>query len=246
VGLDTGIGSFAWGKQWSPYYDVAVFTDQFAFWSGAATGAFAAGTDGGIAGTGRAEHAFQYRESRGPVSVGFQMQSRANSPNDQSWVDAWAASAVIGHANGFSLAAAYNEVRDGVPDPTPNQPKLGDQAAIFGLRYRADRFYAATTLSKTKQHEVDDLGRRFDGTGFELAARYLATGALWLEAGYNDLWPNAGHPGEFRTRFGLGYVVYNFGGGSRVFGGVKIEGSRRSDGSRRPNSAFVAGLNYTF
>ncbi len=37
VGLDTGVGSFAWGKQWSAYYDVAVFTDQFPLWSGAAT-----------------------------------------------------------------------------------------------------------------------------------------------------------------------------------------------------------------
>jgi hypothetical protein len=53
-------------------------------------------------------------------------------------------------------------------------------------------------------------------------------------------------PGDFRTRFGLGYVVYNFGGGSRVFGGFKVEDSRRSDGSKRVNSAFAAGLNYTF
>ena len=246
VGLDTGIGSFAWGKQWSPYYDVAVFTDQFPFWSGAATGAFAAGTDGGIAGTGRAEQALQYREARGPVSVGLQMQSRTRSANDQAWADAWAVSAVVGRAQGFSAAAAYNEVRDGVANPTPNQPQLGDQAAIVGLRYRADRFYAAATLSLSEQHEVDDLGRRFDATGFELALRYHATDALWLEAGYNELRPDSNHPGDFRTRFGLGYVVYNFGGGSRLFGGVKIEGSRRSDGSSDPNSAFVAGLNYTF
>ena len=246
VGLDTGIGSFAWGKQWSAYYDVAVFTDQFPLWSGAATGAFGAGTDGGISGTGRAEQALQYREARGPVSVALQMQSRNSSPNNQAWVDAWGASAVVGKALGISLAAAYNEVRDGVSNPNPNQPQLGDKAAIFGLRYRADRFYAATTLSMSEQHEVDDLGRRFDGTGFELALRYHATDALWLEAGYNDLWPGSDHPGDFRTRFGLGYVVYNFGGGSRVFGGFKVEDSRRSDGSKRVNSAFAAGLNYTF
>jgi predicted porin/cell division protein FtsB len=246
VGLDSGIGSFAWGKQWSPYYDVAVFTDQFPLWSGAAAGAFGAGTDGGISGTGRAEQALQYREARGPVSVALQMQSRNNSANDRAWVDAWGASAVVGKALGISLAAAYNEVRDGMSNPNPNQPQLGDQAAIFGLRYRADRFYAATTLSVSEQHEVDDLGRRFDATGFELALRYHATDALWLEAGYNELRPGSDHPGDFRTRFGLGYVVYNFGGGSRVFGGVKFEDSRRSDGSKRVNSAFATGLNYTF
>jgi len=246
VGLDTGIGSFAWGKQWSAYYDVAVFTDQFPLWSGAAAGAFAAGTDGGIAGTGRAERALQYREARGPVSVALQMQSRTSSPSDRSWVDAWAASAVVGRARGFSLGGAYNEVRDGVLNPTPNQPQLGDKAAILGLRYSADRFYAATTLSISEQHEVDDLGRRFDATGFELALRYHATDALWLEAGYNDLRPDSDHPGDFRIRFGVGYVVYNFGAGSRLFGGFKAEDSRNSDGSTRFNSAFATGLNYTF
>ena len=246
VGLDTRIGSLAWGKQWSAYYDVAEFTDQFAFWSGSAAGAFAAGTDGGVAGTGRAEQALQYRGARGLVSVAAQMQSRASSPNDRSWVDVWGASTVVGRARGLSLGAAYNEVRDGVPSPTPNQPQLGDKAAIFGLRYRGDRFYAATTLSISEQHEVDDLGRRFDGKGFELALRYHATDSLWLEAGYNDLRPDSDHPGEFRTRFGVGYVVYNFGAGSRVFGGFKLEDSRNSDGSKRFNSAFATGLNYTF
>jgi hypothetical protein len=111
---------------------------------------------------------------------------------------------------------------------------------------RAERFYAATTLSTTRQHEADDLGRRFDGTGFELAQRHHATDAIWLEAEYNDLQPDSGRPGDFRTRFGPGYVVYNFGGGSRVFGGFKIEGSRNSDGSKRFNGAFAAGLNDTF
>lgn len=246
VGLDTNIGSLAWGKQWSAYYDVAEFTDQFPFWSGAAAGAFAAGTDGGIAGTGRAEQALQYREARGPVSVALQMQSRASSPGDRSWIDVWGASGVVGKAQGLSLGAAYNEVRDGVASPNPNQPQLGDKAAIFGLRYRGDRFYAATTLSISEQHEVDDLRRRFDSKGFELALRYRATDSLWLEAGYNDLRPDSDHPGDFRIRFGVGYVVYNFGAGSRLFAGFKLEDSRNSDGSERSNSAFATGLNYTF
>ncbi len=28
VGIGTDIGTFAWGKQWSAYYDIAEFTDQ--------------------------------------------------------------------------------------------------------------------------------------------------------------------------------------------------------------------------
>jgi predicted porin len=246
VGIDTGLGSLAWGKQWSAYYDVAEFTDQFPLWSGVAAGAFAAGTDGGVAGTGRAERALQYREARGPVSVALQMQSRASSPNDRSWIDVWGASAVVGRSRGLSLGAAYNEVRDGVPDPTPNQSQLGDRAAIFGLRYRTDRFYAASTVSISEQHETDDLGRRFDATGFELALRYHATGSLWVEAGYNELRPDSDHPGDFRVRFGVGYLVYNFGAGSRVFLGLKLDDGRSSDGTKRSGSAFATGLNYTF
>src|SRR5215475_11516752 len=77
VGVGTPIGNFSWGKQWSPYYDVAEFADQLVVFSGFASGAFGAGTDGGIAGTGRAERAMQYREARGPVAVAFQVQNRS-------------------------------------------------------------------------------------------------------------------------------------------------------------------------
>ena len=70
VGLETPIGNFSWGKQWSPYYDVAEFTDQFVIFSGFANGAFGAGTDGGISGTGRAERAVQYRGAQGCLQWG--------------------------------------------------------------------------------------------------------------------------------------------------------------------------------
>jgi predicted porin len=246
VGLDTPAGSLSWGKQWSAYYDVAEFTDQFQIFSGFAGGAWAAGTDGGIAGTGRAERAFQYREARGPLSVALQVQSRSSSPNDRSFADTWAASAIIDGSHGLGIGAAYNQVRDGVAMPTPNEPQLGDEAALFGLRYRDDRWYAAATYSILKQHEVDDLGRRFDGRGFELAVRRAITDRMWLEGGFNDLDPDADHPGDYRVRLGVGNIVYRFGDASRVFLGVKVEGSRRSDGSKLAEHAFAAGLNYTF
>jgi outer membrane protein N len=246
VGVDTDFGSFAWGKQWSAYYDVAEFADQFQIWSGSANGAFAAGTDGGIAGTGRAERAIQYREARGPFSVAVQMQSRTGSPNDRAWADAWGASTVIGQADGLSVGAAYNEVRDGIESPGPNDSQLGDKAGIFGVRYRHTRWYAAVTYSLTEKHEIDDLGRRFDGRGLELALRVPLHDRFWVEGGYNDLQTRRDHPGDFRIRFGVANAVYVFGPASRVFAGLKFEGSRNSDGSSRGNSAFGAGLNFTF
>jgi predicted porin len=246
VGLDTPVGNLSWGKQWSAYYDVAEFTDQFQIFSGFAGGAWAAGTDGGIAGTGRAERAFQYRETRGPVAVALQVQSRSSSPNDRSWADTWAASTIVNAGRGLSLGVAYNQVRDGVAMPSPNEPQLGDEAALFGLRYQNDLWYVAGTYSILTQHEVDDLGRRFDGRGFELAVRRAIGDRIWLEGGFNELDPDADHPGDYRVRLGVGNVVYRFGDASRVFFGVKIEGSRRSDGSRLAEHAIAAGLNYTF
>ncbi len=246
IGLDTQVGSISWGKQWSPYYDVAEFTDQFQLFSGAASGAFGAGTDGGLAGTGRAERSVQYRETLGPVSVGLQVQNRATSPNDRNWLDTWGGSVLYGRAQGFAAGAAYNEVRDGVEDPNPNQAKLGDKAALFGARYRRGGWYGGVIVSILEQHEVDDLGRRYDGKGFELALVRDFTDRWWLEVGFNNLQPDSDHPGDFRVRFGVSNLVYRFGGASRAFAGVKFDDGRRSDGSRRPRAVFAGGLRYNF
>ena len=61
VGIEGPTGRATFGKQWAVYYDVAVFTDQAPFFGGSAAGAYAARTDGGISGTGRADQALQYR-----------------------------------------------------------------------------------------------------------------------------------------------------------------------------------------
>jgi hypothetical protein len=152
----------------------------------------------------------------------------------------------VGRDNGFAVGAAYNEVRDGVPTPTINEPQQGDKATIFGVRFRSDRFYAGSTYSILEQHEVDDLGRRFDGRGFELALRQYVADRIWIEGVFNDLSPDDNHPGGYRIRFGAANVVYNFGVASRLFAGFKVEGSRKSDRSDLTKSTFAAGLNYTF
>jgi predicted porin len=246
IGLGTPIGNVSWGKQWSPYYDIAAFTDQGQLFSGLASGAFNAGTDGGLAGTGRAERSFQYRETFGLVSVGMQVQNRATSPNDRSWLDTWGGSVVVGEAQGFAAGASYNDVRDGVENPNPNQTQLGDKAGLFGARYRSGSWYGGVIVSILKQHEVDDLGRRYDGTGVEAAFVFDFTDRTWLEMIFNNLQPDSDHPGDFRLRFLATNVVHQFGGASRVFAGVKFDGGKNSDGSSRPAAVFAGGLRYNF
>jgi predicted porin len=246
VGIGTPIGNFSWGKQWSPYYDVAEFTDQLQIFSGLASGAFGAGTDGGLAGTGRSERSLLYREAWGPVAVALQAQNRSLTLNDRRWGDAFGGSLILGRLTGFAIGAAYNEVRDGVLVPTVNEPQLGDQAAIFGARFRNDWFYAGAIYAVLKQHEIDDLGRRFDGKGFEIALRQHFTPRLWIEGAYNDLSPDGEHPGDFRVRFGATNIVYNFSVASRLFAGFRLDNSLRSDRTDLTASTFAAGLNYTF
>ena len=225
---------------------MAEFSDQLVVFSGLASGAFGAGTDGGLAGTGRSERAVIYREAWGPVALGLQIQNRSLTPNDRAWADAFGGSLILGKQNGFAIGAAYNKVRDGVLLPTPNETQRGDKATIFGVRFRRARFYAGAIYSLLKQHEVDDLGLRFDGNGFELALRQNLTDRVWIEGAYNDLNPDSDHPGDFRLQFGAANVVYSFGEASRVFGGFKLENSKRTDGTDFQTSTFAGGLNYTF
>ena len=96
VGVKTPIGDFSWGKQWAPYYDIAEFSDQLVVFSGLASGAFGAGTDGGLAGTGRAERALLYRETWGPFAVGLQVQDRTLTANDRHWADTFSGSLIYG------------------------------------------------------------------------------------------------------------------------------------------------------
>ena len=225
---------------------MAEFSDQLQVFSGLASGAFGAGTDGGLAGTGRAERAVQYREAWGPFAVGLQVQNRSLTLNDRQWADAFGGSVILGERTGFAIGAAYNEVRDGVLLPTPNEPQLDDRATVFGARFRSDWSYVGAIYAVLKQHEVDDLGRRFDGRGWEIALRQHFTERLWIEGAYNDLRPDSDHPGDFRVQFGAVNVVYNFSIASRLFAGFKLENSLRSDRTDLTASTFAAGLNYTF
>jgi len=246
VGIQSRFGMLSFGKQWAAYYDVAEFTDQFQIFGGAAHGGFGAGTDGGLAGTGRAEKALLYRETIGWFSGAVQTQIRATSPNDRHVFDTWGASVILGKATGFAAGAAFNQVRDGVAAPNPNQAHLGDEAAIFGARFRSANWYSAATYSVLTDHEIDDLGRRFSGDGIELALRRAFGPRYWIELGFNNLRPDSDHDGDFRTRFWLANLIYQFGDASRVFIGGRIDDSRNSDNTRRALGAFTAGLNYTF
>ncbi|HNU01040.1 MAG TPA: porin [Acidobacteriota bacterium] len=245
VGVETPFGTFSWGKQYSPYYDVAGLTDMFFTFGSEASGAF--GTDdGGISGTGRSEQAFQYRHRFGPVHVGAQVQNRTWTDENASFADTYGFMAGLDVTSSLTVAAAFNQVRDGVDKPKLNQPKRGDQAFIVGGRWSHGPFQVAADYAASLNHEVDDQDVYFNGRGVELYSQY-DVGSKWsFGGGFNYLWSAGGHPGEYRRLNGLGSVTFHFNQTLDVNAEIKIEGSRATDGSALRHSVLAWGVNYYF
>jgi len=246
LGAKGRAGQLTWGKQWAPYSDVAGMTDQAYVFGGDAGGIYAAGTDGGISGTGRADYAMQYRFSNDVFSLGLQTQSRNKTENDQSWADTWQG-ALIWHAGGgFSIGAAYHEVRDGVADPLPDQAKEGDKATAVAMSFERTRLYVGATWTDLENHERDNDGVFFSGRGLEIFSRYYLTERVAVEGVYNDLDPDSSYDGQYRLRYFAGTFSYKYAKSSVIYAGYKLEDSHAADGSELRNDTFGLGFNYSF
>lgn len=244
VGLETPIGTFSYGKQWSVYYWVAGPTDNFWTFGGEAAGSYPVG-DGGISGTGRAEQALNWRHRIGPVALGVQAQQRYRTVSNRSWADTFGAAVSVDLSDHVSAGAAYNEVRDGVPEPGPNEPKEGDEAAVFALCYLRGPFQAAVTWSPTRNHTVDDTGKYLDTQGWELFLQH-DVGRHWqIVGGFNALTPTHDGDGEYRILDAIGGVAYRFAKEMILKGELRVDWSRKDDGSRlRPATVYAIGMNY--
>jgi predicted porin len=246
IGVETTRGRISFGKQWSAYYDVAVFSDQMPFLAAQGTGVFNAGTDGGVSGTGRADNALQYRHSIGGYKFTAQVQIRNLTDNSQPFADTWSLSAARQWNKQIYVGAAYNDVRDGVPEPAADQPKEGDRSFIVGARYEKDRLYAAGTMTLFRQHEKDDLERFFDGLGLELYCDYTWWEKLRARAALSYLEPESDHPGEFSILAITAGASYDFTKRIRGYLLARIDFSKLSDGSSADRDTLNLSVFYTF
>lgn len=246
LGFETPYGTVSWGKQYSPYYDIGGYTDQFMAWGGEAQSSFPAGTDGGPSGTGRADQAFQYRSPDHPLKFAFQVQNRDLTSRDRDWGDTLGASLQWDFPSGFSIGAAAVEVRDGVPDPKPEEPKEGGRAQIYGVKYAKGRLYLSATYARFHNHEQDDAGTWFSGEGYELFADYKFGQRWHLYGGFNIQEPDGDYAGRYRMRYADVGFRYEFFKTSSVFVELKPEDSRKADGSRGRGSAIGAGVYFNF
>ncbi len=245
IGFETPAGSISLGKQWSPYYDVGGFSDLSMAFGGEAQGTYACGTDGGIAGTGRAANSLQFRTKYKFFKIGLQAQFRDVSKRDVKFADTYAASLIYANPVGISLGVAYNKVLDGADDPDINQVKKGDEAAIAGLFFQKKSFTVGGTFSVQKNHERDDEGCYFDGNGCELFLIYEFLRHWSALTGMNYLKPYGNAHGEYQIKYAMFGLSYYFTKTSLVFLETKIEDSRYVNGARR-KSILGFGIHYDF
>lgn len=246
VGFRTPGGTATWGRQWSVYYDIGGWTDQFAAWGGEAQGTYNAGTDGSPSGTGRVDQALIYRTPNFPLKLGLQVQNRSLTTSELKWGDTLAASLRWEGSSGLGFGAAYVDVRDGVRAPKSGQPKAGDRSFIAGAKFFRDPLYVALTYADFKNHEKDDAGTWFSGHGYELYAQYAAAPRWFVYGGFNALEPGGSYRGRYRMRYVDVGIKYLFHGTSFLFLEIKPEDSRKADGSKGRRSALATGAFFDF
>ncbi|BEU03681.1 porin [Agarivorans sp. OAG1] len=180
-------GSIRVGKQWSAYYDIAVWTDQFWKFGGDASGTYDGRNGGDESGMGRADDALTYRKSFG----GFGLAAQYQFENDSSARDyGYQLSGTYDFDFGLSIGAAY--AANGYDVKNVNYVGADDQdkatSWLAGAVYESDMFYASGVYG-----EYENLSGKFStladkANGLELIGVYKIDGGLYhVYAGYNGL-----------------------------------------------------------
>jgi len=246
IGADVKDKRISFGKQWSAFYDVGVFSDQMPFFAGEGTGVYAAGTDGGISGTGRADNALQFRDAIGIFKYTGQIQIRNLTDNNQLIADSVGGSVTWKRNDKMQVGGAFNIVRDGVPDPDRDQPREGDRAFILGYRYQEDEYYAGATVTLFNNHDRDNLGNYFGGIGFEWYGGYQWTERLLLRLAISSLNPESNYEGSYRVLSFVSGASYDLTKKVRLLLLTRYDRSKLADASNRNNDVVSLSVFYNF
>ena len=162
LGVEHDSVTFAFGQNWSAYYQVAGITDRFAIFGGSASGVYNADTAGQQAGTGRAEDVFQVRTNVKPKNwvpwlkpfklyAQYQLGQPIPKVDNLKYDFSYGFSAFLETQSEYGIGIAYN--RAVVPDE--GQPALdrvginGDSTALaISTRTFGDRWYVSVLYSR--------------------------------------------------------------------------------------------------
>lgn len=190
-------GTLTFGKQWSVYYDVASFTDQFTVFGGRASATYIGGTDGGSSGTGRANQSIIYRNQFGAFYLGAQTQVRGG--NNNSFIDGFGFSAQYQVVKEIFIGASFN--RTFLSNDLINQHKiigLDGQPTYYaaGIKYLGEKLTLSALGAIQKNGDFTkgtylNSGNTlinptvvFDAKGFELFVNYQFKD-FSIHGGYN-------------------------------------------------------------
>ena len=246
VGADINDRRVSFGKQWSAFYDVGVFSDQMPFFAGEGTGVYAAGSDGGVSGTGRADNALQFRDVIGIFKYTAQIQIRNETDNNQLLADTVGGSVTWKGSERTQVGGAFNLVRDGVPDPGDDQPREDDRAFILGYRYQDDDFYTAATVTLFNNHDRDNLGVYFSGSGFEWYGGYQWSERLLLRLAISALNPYSDYQGSYRVLSFVSGASYDITKKVRLLLLTRYDRSKLADASDRNLDIVSLSVFYNF
>jgi predicted porin len=175
-------GSLSIGKQWGVYYDIGAYTDNLSLFGGSAHGIYAAGTDGGWKGTGRADNAIQYRNRWKNLQLGVQSQLFGDNSS-------YGVSLQYDINKSITIGASYNDVK--IPVEVAQYIEgIGENSANFiaGIRFSKGKYYAAATFSSND----DAFARTGDESvisaptnGYEMSLGYMPNKRWSFEGGFN-------------------------------------------------------------
>lgn len=183
AGLGGDFGAFSYGRQYGLFSKLNDYTDVLPEFGGDGLGS---GAD--QLGTGRNSGLLQYNVSYQGLFAGLQYtgQADAQHQDDDSWSsnngEGYALLAGYDSPMGLSLAAAYNRVNK-TSDQRANASFGGYQDAQLtgvGVKYDANRLYAAATYSYGRHHVYNGTVNGFfdKSQGYEAVLQYQLTNAF--------------------------------------------------------------------
>ena len=211
------LGEVVIGKAWSSFSQVAGYTDQFA---GSRTGCAATGYCGGeghILGFSRADDVLQYNLSMNGFNFSAQTQlgkRNINLSEFNKFVDGSTNSMMLEMVGiressygvtlsydlpmGLSFGVAYNQaqIKDGTMMiggqmmGAEHATNYTAKSTVVGMRFEADKLYAAATYSDIKNRFLDIVGKNVyfsKARGSELYVSYQLTDLFKVETGYHHL-----------------------------------------------------------
>ena len=249
VGLkNEQLGSLTFGKQWSTYFMISEYTDQFAVVGGDATGTY--GAYGESLGTSRADDAIQYNFSSMGLNISAQAQlgKRELMANAQTVVkrdNSYAIAASYDLPMGLSFGAAYNQAKvKGTDKVAGTSSSVNHKSAVFGAKFEADAIYGAVTYTKLKNTEPHDYLKAIEkADGIEVYASYKLNDMIKFETGYNQLKDKSDAKGKGELKYFPIAAVYTQ-GPVQLSGTYQFDKSKKSDGSDVKDKVVVQARYY--